>query len=121
MKILVDECCPLSVVNALREDGHQVEYVAEEMPSLADTDILTYTVSNEQILLTEDRDFCELVFRDARRAFGIVLVRVETPYRHEKPARVRYLLAHYADDLAGHMTTLTRNNVRIRPLPVSFE
>jgi predicted nuclease of predicted toxin-antitoxin system len=119
VKVLVDECCPKSVVEVLRQDGHEVEYVATDLSGLQDLNILEHSVIEQQIIVTEDRDFCEMVFRDARPAYGIVLIRIDPHYRHEKPARVRHLFTHHTDDLPHAMTTLTRDNIRTRPLPAA--
>ena len=62
MKILADECCPANMVAALRNDGHDVVYVAETAPSTKDTNIIAWALREQRILVTEDRDFCELVF-----------------------------------------------------------
>jgi predicted nuclease of predicted toxin-antitoxin system len=53
-----------------------VTYVAELAPGLADTDVLAQSVSEERVLLTEDRDLGELVFRGQETAYGIVLLRI---------------------------------------------
>jgi predicted nuclease of predicted toxin-antitoxin system len=119
VKVLVDECCPKSLVEVLRQDNHEVEYVATDLTGLQDLDILEHSVQEQQIIVTEDRDFCEMVFRDAQPAHGIVLIRFAPKDRHEKPARVRHLFAHHADDLPHAMTTLTRDNIRTRPLPTA--
>jgi len=76
MLFLADECCDALVVRTLRELGHDVIYVAELAPGLADPDVLEQSVSEERILLTEDRDFGELVFRGQETAYGIVLLRI---------------------------------------------
>ena len=92
-------------------------YVAAEMSSLTDSDILRHSVDAQQIIVTEDRDFCELVFRDAKPAYGIVLVRIDHRHRHEKAERVRYLFMVHGTELPHSITTLTRTNIRTRPLP----
>jgi predicted nuclease of predicted toxin-antitoxin system len=119
VKVLVDECCPKSVVEGLRQDNHEVEYVATDFAGLQDLDILEHSVQEQQIIVTEDRDFCEMVSRDAQPAYGIMLIRIAPKDRHEKPARVRYLFTHHADDLPHAMTTLTRDHIRTRPLPTA--
>jgi len=40
MKFLADEYCDLSMVNRLREEGHQVDYIQEEKPGISDTEVL---------------------------------------------------------------------------------
>ena len=63
MKFLADECCETSVVDALRTDGHDVLYAMESMRGATDEDLLTRAFAEERILLTEDKDFGELVYR----------------------------------------------------------
>lgn len=62
MKFLVDECCDAELVLKLRSEGHNVLYVMELKPSATDKEILQKAYSENRILLTEDKDFGELVF-----------------------------------------------------------
>jgi predicted nuclease of predicted toxin-antitoxin system len=116
VKIVVDECCPAYIANELKSDGHDVIYVAEDAPSLKDNDILNWALREERIIVTEDRDFCELVFLNKRPTFGIVLVRIHPQKRVEKLQRVRETFANQAAELAHAMVTVTLTNTRIRPL-----
>lgn len=118
MKFLIDECCPLYLVEALRHDGHEVVYVPEVSPSITDTTVLEQAVASEQIIITEDHDFGELVFRQKLPSFGVILVRIaHTTSRDERVNRVRELLNSHAEQLPKHMITLTLDNIRVRPLP----
>jgi predicted nuclease of predicted toxin-antitoxin system len=117
VRILVDECCPPGVVEALRQDGHEVLYIAAEMSSLTDADSLRRSVDGQQIIVTENRDFCELGFRDAKPAYGIVPVRIDHRHPQEKADRVLCLFTAHTADLPHSITTLARTNVRTRPLP----
>jgi predicted nuclease of predicted toxin-antitoxin system len=119
VKILADECCPAYLVEALREDGHEVQYVAESSPSTADHDVLASALSHQQILLTEDRDFCELIFLNNRPAYGVVLLRIHPLKRVERINRVREVFRSRRSELVGSMTTVTLTKMRSRPLPNS--
>lgn len=116
MKIIVDECCPSYITQALRSDGHDVIYIAEESPSLTDNDILSRALKESRIIVTEDRDFCELVFLNKRSTYGIVLVRINAQKRTEKTQRVRETFANQEAELVNAMVTITLTNTRIRPL-----
>ena len=72
MKFLADECCDASLVSALRADGHDVLYVLETFPGTSDDAILDRAFAEHRILLTEDKDFGELVYRLGRPAHRIV-------------------------------------------------
>lgn len=116
MKILVDECCPSFVVAALRSDGHDVDYVAEDAPSTSDKDILSRALADERIIVTEDRDFCELVFLNKLPTYGIILVRINQAQRQEKISRLRIVFANHSMELPYAMVTVTSTNIRVRPL-----
>jgi len=116
MKFLVDECCDSGLVAALRDDGHDVLYVLELMAGATDEAILGLAFDEERILLTEDKDFGELVYRMRLPAHGIVLIRLDVADRECKIPRMRELLAHYGERLKGLFMTLEADKLRARPL-----
>lgn len=63
MKLLADECCAARLVGALRDHGHDVLYAAETMQGKPDRSILRRAYDERRLLLTEDKDFGELVVR----------------------------------------------------------
>jgi predicted nuclease of predicted toxin-antitoxin system len=91
MRFLVDECCDAGVVDALRGDGHNVLYATKSLRGATDDELLTCAVSEERILLTEDKDFGELVYRLRRTAHGIVLLRFDV--KVQNPGIIFWLLA----------------------------
>ncbi|MFQ6016365.1 MAG: DUF5615 family PIN-like protein [Anaerolineae bacterium] len=116
MKFLADECCDAGLVDALRSDGHEVLYAVETLRGATDDEILTRALAEDRILLTDDKDFGELVYRLRRPAHGIVLLRFDVAERALKVPRLRYLLDNYADRLSGTFVVLEANKVRFRPL-----
>lgn len=117
MQFLADECCDALVVRTLRELGYDVAYVAELDPGLTDVDVLAQSVEEARILLTEDLDFGELVFREQQSAYGIVVLRIPAEDRQQKSIRVTALVQAHEDRLPGAITIVTLNTIRIRPLP----
>lgn len=65
MKLLVDECFDIKLVKSLRDAGYDVAYIIELAPSITDREVLEIAYQQERILITEDKDFGELVFRQA--------------------------------------------------------
>jgi predicted nuclease of predicted toxin-antitoxin system len=74
--ILADENVIGAVVTRLRADGHDVEWIAELAPSIADVDVLSRAVAGGRVLLTDDKDFGELVVLESRPHRGVVLLRL---------------------------------------------
>lgn len=63
MNLLADENIDRSLVERFRNDGHQVVYAAELKSGADDATILAQANDLQAVLLTEDKDFGELVFR----------------------------------------------------------
>jgi predicted nuclease of predicted toxin-antitoxin system len=78
---LADECVDAPLVAHLRASGHDVIYVAELASGMTELQALAQAVEEQRILLTEDKDFGELVVRWRRPVPGLVLLRIE-PNRH---------------------------------------
>ena len=72
---MADESVDQPVVDRLREDGHHVLAVAEMPPSIPDEAVLTLANQQGALLLTADKDFGELVFRQRRVSAGVLLIR----------------------------------------------
>jgi len=85
VKFLVDECVDSDLVPKLRSEGHDVLYVVEYNPGILDNELLNMAYSEKRILLTEDKDFGELVYRLKKSAFAIVLLRFEVKEKHSHP------------------------------------
>ena len=67
MRFLADENFPGDAVAALRSTGHDVTWVRTAMPGSADADILETAQRERRVLLTFDRDFGELAWRQRAR------------------------------------------------------
>ena len=62
MNFVADESCALPVIRALREAGHDVLAIAEMAPGASDDRVLECALEENRVLITEDRDFGELVY-----------------------------------------------------------
>ena len=73
MRFLVDECTGSLVAQKLRELHHDVFSVYDETPGLDDESIIEKAYRGNYILITNDKDFGELVFRMRKPHKGVVL------------------------------------------------
>lgn len=117
MRFLADENVPLPSIRLLREAGLDIEAIGETAPGAPDVQVLSRAVSNDQLLITFDRDFGELIYRrDAPVPPGVIYVRV-LPTSPEEPAQLlQDLLAVPEIELLDRFTVLERERVRQRPL-----
>jgi len=65
VNFVADERVDRQIVEQLREDGHPVIYVSEMDPGIPGEDVLRLANHESAILITADKDFGELVFRQA--------------------------------------------------------
>lgn len=82
---------------------------------MPDDEVLSGTVARDRVLITSDKDFGELVFRDGESAVGIVLIRfdiVSNALSEETAKRITAL----EDGGRGLFAVLERTNLRIRKM-----
>lgn len=116
MRFLLDECCDASLAVDLRSAGHDVVYASETMPSAVDEVILQRAYTEGRVLITEDKDFGELVYRLRLPARGIVLLRFEIGEEELKSHRLSQLLSADGYRLTGSFVVLESDKARFRPL-----
>ena len=116
MNLLADECCDALVVDGLRGDGHDVLYVREIARGTDDETVLQMAARHQRVLLTEDKDFGELVVRLKLPAYGIVLLRMNPADSAAKLVRLRHTLQHHAKRLPGSFVVLSEKKARFRSL-----
>ncbi len=104
MNLFADESVDRPVVERLRQDSHDVIYVAELAPSITDDEVLRTANDRSAVLVTADKDFGELVFRQAAIHSGVVLLRLAGLAN----ATLR------AAELIGSFTVISPGQVRIR-------
>ncbi len=113
MRFLVDECTGPGVAAWLRQRGHDVYSVYEQARGTEDTILLIQASAEDRILITNDKDFGEKIFRDGLPHKGVVLLRLDDERVANKIAVLQKLLDGYADRLAGRFVVVSELAVRI--------
>jgi predicted nuclease of predicted toxin-antitoxin system len=117
MNFLADENVERAMVDWLRGEGHDVVWAAEAHPADSDTHLLTLARESSRILLTRDRDFGELVYRDGRASNGIILVRIQAANQRERLEFFQGVWPLIHEHAPGHFVVAKKHQVRIRTLP----
>lgn len=115
MILLCDEGVDRPIVDHLREQGHEVQYVAEMSPGITDEEVLAEAKRRGALLVTLDKDFGDLVFRQNRLSTGVLLLRLPGPDPIEKQTAVAAALRLHGKELVGAFSVLTPRKLRIRP------
>ncbi|MDO9097843.1 MAG: DUF5615 family PIN-like protein [Candidatus Methanoperedens sp.] len=116
MKLLADENVDKPIVERLRKDGHVVLYVAEIAPSISDDEVIQLANQEKALLLTADKDFGDLVFRQSRIIYGVIFLRLSGLLPQRKADMVAKAVQEHADELAWNFTVISHGAVRIRRL-----
>ena len=117
IRLLADENIPLPSIRRLRAEGFDVAAITELQPGADDLTVLRTAREQQRLLVTFDRDFGELIFRDiAPVPPGVIYLRF-TPTHLEEPAEiVAALLTDAAVQLLGRFSVVTRDHLRQRDL-----
>jgi predicted nuclease of predicted toxin-antitoxin system len=83
-------------------------------PGIPDDTVLYLANQNEAILLTADKDFGELVFRQRRLTLGVILVRLAGMSPTLKAQIVSSTIGQHSTDLPHHFAVIAPGALRIR-------
>ncbi|MDE0285925.1 MAG: DUF5615 family PIN-like protein [Gammaproteobacteria bacterium] len=114
MKFLLDVCATSHSLHAALTDlGHDVLSAHDLFPRASDETLLAFAQEEKRILITEDKDFGELVFLRGLPHPGIIRLVEMTPT--ERADAMRFLIEQYADRMCdGAIIVVTRKRIRIR-------
>ncbi len=114
MKFLVDESVEYSVVNFLRNLGYDTYSIAEQSPSIDDKYVLSIAYDEERILITNDKDFGELIYRLKLPHRGVILFRLWKENGDSKTKRLKQLIDKFSSKFPNRFVVVTENKVRFR-------
>lgn len=113
MRFLVDECTGTSVADWLKSLNFEVFSVFEQWRGASDDAILEKCQNESYILITSDKDFGEMVFRNQKVHNGIILVRCNPNIYSKRIEVLEKLLNNYPEKLARNFVVVSNELVRI--------
>lgn len=116
MKLLADEGVDKPIVDALRLSGFNVTYILEDNQGADDEFILKMALKQRRLLITQDKDFGEIVFRLRRSHYGVILIRLLGNSPIKKAEIVVKLLLQYKEELIKSFTVIQPHAIRIRQM-----
>jgi predicted nuclease of predicted toxin-antitoxin system len=112
--ILADEGLNGNLVKALREDGYQIMWIKETAAGMADEDIIVLARQNNQILITEDKDFGEWIFAHQLSGLTIIFLRYDKEDYDTILSFLRSALKTIESSGKNEFITINKNKVRRR-------
>jgi predicted nuclease of predicted toxin-antitoxin system len=115
MRFLLDQSAEARIGVFLNGEGHDATRVGRDHPpGLPDEEVLAIAVAENRILITNDRDFGDLIFRQHHPHTGVIYLRFPLDATAaQKIASLSELLVTHVHDLDKYLT-VTPRGVRVR-------
>ena len=119
MKFLVDECVGPSVAKWLLQNSYDTISIYDDMTGIDDDSVLKKAFLENRILITSDKDFGEMIFKNKKQHCGVLLLRLIDEKPSNKIHVLKDTLKNYSQDLFGNFVVVTEKTVRIIKLSFS--
>jgi len=116
VRLVAVENCDFSVVIDLRAAGYDVVSITEQMAAADDEAVIDFARSERRLLVTEDKDFGQLVFAAAKQNSGVILIRYPALARSALTAALLKILSDNGESLYSRFAVLEPGRVRITQL-----
>lgn len=120
IKFLANVNVEKPLIDFLDEKGFDIKWVTNIDKRMPDDRVCELANSEQRIIITNDKDFGEIVFYQQKIAYGIILMRVKGQNSAEKIVVLDKLLENYQDKIANHFVVLTKTKFRFIPLEVNY-
>jgi predicted nuclease of predicted toxin-antitoxin system len=117
MRFLADENVSRLVIERLRAAGFDVISIGETKSGAPDRDVFRAADAEGCILVTEDRDFGELVIRQRLKVRGVLLLELDRLSNAAEADEVARVVSIYGERLFGNLVVIEPGRIRLRPLP----
>jgi predicted nuclease of predicted toxin-antitoxin system len=117
MRLLTDENVHADLVAWFRAKGHDVVSAAESLAGASDETLLARATDEARVLVTDDKDFGELVVHRRLAASGVMLLRLRDASIAVRIARLASLWPEIERSLPGRFVVVGERKLRVRPLP----
>ncbi len=117
MRLLADENVHAALVAWLRGNGHDVVYAADTLGGEPDDVVLRRARDENRIVVTDDKDFGDLVVHRRLSTAGVLLLRQSEPSVAVRIARLASRWPEIERSLPGQLVVVSDRKVRVRPLP----
>ena len=94
--------------------GFDFKGVRDVNPRMADVDIIEWAMREERIILTSDKDFGELVFKNKLSHHGVLLLRIDENTTEEKINIISGILQSHTEKLKNHFCVYQNKLLRVR-------
>ena len=113
-KFLIDESTGKKFFELMISEGFDAKYVGSELNSAIDEKVLEAAEKENRILITDDKDFGELIFRLGKPSSGVIFLRTRTFNSGKKFELLKQVLK--IENLENKFIVVTEEVIRIREI-----
>jgi len=115
--IIIDENVDQQIVDNIPKDKYEIISIREFSPGISDREIIELAKSKKKgIIVTEDKDFGELVFSHNIKDCSVIFLRYEKEDFRKIANNINKLLEDYYTKSEHYFITITINKIRIRKI-----
>jgi predicted nuclease of predicted toxin-antitoxin system len=112
MKFLVDTNLGRKFTTLLQRFGYDAVFAKDLLPIFKDEEILAWAKNDDRMVITNDKDFGELIFRFGFLSSGVILIRSEKTGSDERFELVKGHLSK----AKGKFIVVSKGKIRVRSL-----
>ena len=114
--ILADESLNAGFIHDLRQAGYHVISVGEQFAGISDASVVALAIEEKSVLITEDKDFGELVFAHKITKLTVVFLRYQKQELDLMKRLLLQVLREYANQEGNFFVTIARGKIRVTAL-----
>lgn len=114
--IIIDENVDQLLVNKLQDHTSDIISIRENHPGISDQKVIQIAKSNKGLVITEDKDFGELIFSYNLRGCSVMLLRYEKSDFKQIVQNIFKALQYYDKNPGHFFITITSKKIRIRKI-----
>lgn len=114
LKFFIDESVEYRLEQYLEKERFNVLSVRNEFPGAPDKEVINFANSKKRILITNDKDFGQLIFSSGLPHAGVILFRTKNEQVTFKKKRLKQVIEQYYQELQLQNKFVVIEDWRIR-------
>ena len=112
MRFLIDESIGKKFSDILNNSGYDAKYSGDSIPEVDDEYVLHVANKEGRVLITADKDFGKLIFKQCKSSVGVILIRSSITNTEKRFEIVKDSL----DKAKGKFVIVREGQIRVREL-----
>jgi predicted nuclease of predicted toxin-antitoxin system len=114
--IIIDENVDQVLIDKLETCNYEVFSIRENNPGMNDREIIHFAKDNKGMIITEDKDFGELVFSYGIQSCTVIFLRYKKDEYDFIEKNIMTVLNEFYLQNRNFFITITKNKIRIRKI-----